>query len=867
MTDPDSKDETASLADDARRYRALVESMNEGFGVINRDLQFTFVNRPFASMLGMDQNEIIGMEMASFLSEEDREYWAERLKERFDGESSMYELRWTRADGSELETIISGAPLKDEQGEVIGACAVIRDVTHERAMQQALEESRARFSRVVESLPAGVVLIGLDGRITTANQHTVEMHGFDSKDELVGKRIVDLVAEDHSDEARRHIERALREGQSRGIEYALVRKDGSTFRALVDATMMYDTDGNPQHLIGISRNIEALRRAEAATKRSELTFRRTFEAIPGPAFMWEEQANEDIVLTMVNRAILDKTNGRVEEYIGKSIDAIFGEAPEIQRAVRITMSRGERVSFEMPFSLHSGPHSWFLFDFVRLIDTVVLMITTDLTERKRAEELVKHNEALFRATVESTIDGVMVVSTAGEIIHCNRRFATMMKMDNDELSGDASVVNRRIAAQLENPSFYNVRNDRIERSDDDSFDILFFKDGRVFERTSSPLMIDGEKTGRVWNYRDVTEREQIEDALKESETKYRQLVEQSFQGIIVLRVSPLRIMFSNKVMADMIGLSVQEVLDLKPHEIRDMVHEEDMRTATIRMNALISGGRPKNEPLVLRISRTDGEIRILEAFARSVEYEGIPCIQVVFTDVTERTISKKQIQSEKDRAVLYLDLLSHDFRNMLQVVIGSVALLEERNTDPFSRSAIRNIVESVERCQSLISKVGATEALTLDRLEPIRVYDVIADTVNRLRTLNDDCEFRFIAEDEDATVMADESIHHLFNNILENAIQHNDKARKRIWVALWRGNSGYWIHISDNGPGIADRVKDGLFDISRRFGGVGLHQCKQIVDKMNGTIEIRDRVEGDHTQGAEFVLWLPRIDAFQLDIT
>jgi PAS domain S-box-containing protein len=747
MTDIDPKDEATSFADEARRYRVLVESMNEGFGVINRDREFTFVNRQFAAMLGMTQEETIGMDMASFLDEENTRYWEQRLRHRFDGDSSIYELRWTRRDGSELETIISGAPLKNDNGEVVGACAVIRDVTRERAIRQAL------------------------------------------------------------------------------------------------------------------------RSAEAATEKSELTFRRTFEAIPGPAYIWERDADGRIVLSMVNKRITRSTRGRIKDYIGRTVETIFDEAPEILEAIRETMVTGEPDSFEMRWSLHSGRPGWFLFDFVRLTDSVLLMVTTDLTERKRAEELVRHNEALFRATVESTVDGVIVISREGDVIHHNRRFADMMKINGSALQATEEVINRDIAEDLETPAFYIATQEKIKGSDEDSFDMLFFRDGRVFERTSSPLLLDGKKMGRVWNYRDVTEREKIEDALQESETKYRQLVEQSFQGIIIVKADPLRILFANEIMAEMLGQSVQEVLNLRPEEIRALVHQDDMRTAVSRMNDLLSGGQPRNEPLTLRVTRSDGKARVLDVFARPIEYEGAPCLQVVLTDVTERTIARKQIQSEKERAMLYLDLLSHDFRNMLQVVVGSVAILEERNADPLSRSGIRNIVESVERCQSLISKVKSTEPLVPESLEPVRIYEIMAEIVNRLRTLNSDTEIRLKADDRGAVVLADASLRHLLNNILENAISHNDKAEKRVWVSLLSGDSGYWIHVSDNGPGIADRMKEALFDISRRFGGIGLHQSRQIVEKLGGRIEVRDRVPGEYSMGAEFALWLPRIDTFPLDIT
>ena len=69
---------------------------------------------------------------------------------------------------------------------------------------------------------------------------------------------------------------------------------------------------------------------------------------------------------------------------------------------------------------------------------------------------------------------------------------------------------------------------------------------------------------------------------------------------------------------------------------------------------------------------------------------------------------------------------------------------------------------------------------------------------------------------------------------------------------------GYELTVSDNGPGIPDKQKTWLFDVDRRFGGVGLHQVKQIIEKYSGRIEVLDRIHGDPRQRAQFRIWLPK---------
>ena len=99
----------------------------------------------------------------------------------------------------------------------------------------------------------------------------------------------------------------------------------------------------------------------------------------------------------------------------------------------------------------------------------------------------------------------------------------------------------------------------------------------------------------------------------------------------------------------------------------------------------------------------------------------------------------------------------------------------------------------------------------------------------------------------------------MIQSLLENAVKHNPSQATQILVDLTESEDRFCIDVIDNGPGISDEKKSYLLDPSRRFGGVGLHQCKHIVDKYDGTIEILDRVEGDSSQGAKVRIWLPKI--------
>ncbi len=187
----------------------------------------------------------------------------------------------------------------------------------------------------------------------------------------------------------------------------------------------------------------------------------------------------------------------------------------------------------------------------------------------------------------------------------------------------------------------------------------------------------------------------------------------------------------------------------------------------------------------------------------------------------------------------------------------SVEILNLMIEDPDSALTILDIENNVRRCATLISKVKAADRIDDAPLIPRSIFDAMSTSLKvintRFSTVTVDCDL----EDQQIIMIADRFLETLFINLLENAIQHNPKENKQVWVQLRRESSGYEISISDNGYGIDSQRKIELFDKKRRYGGVGLHVATQIARKYESTLGVFDRVPSDHTQGADFRLWIP----------
>ncbi len=143
-------------------------------------------------------------------------------------------------------------------------------------------------------------------------------------------------------------------------------------------------------------------------------------------------------------------------------------------------------------------------------------ITRDVTERNRTEAELKNLVSLLEATIESTTDGILVVNTQGQIIRFNNKFVELWGIPDSVLeTKDDYQALSFVLAKLKDPEgFINKVNELYAHPDDESFDTLEFNNGRIFERYSTPQRVDGKSVGRVWNFRDVTQRKQGEETLR-----------------------------------------------------------------------------------------------------------------------------------------------------------------------------------------------------------------------------------------------------------------------------------------------------------------------------------------------------------------
>ncbi len=357
---------------------------------------------------------------------------------------------------------------------------------------------------------------------------------------------------------------------------------------------------------------------------------------------------------------------------------------------------------------------------------------------------------------------------------------------------------------------------------------------------------------------------EAEVALRESEEWFRAIYEESPIAINVFDADG-NLIHANPACVDFAGVSSVEDLKVfnmfEDPNLSDEIKQRIRTGERVLYHSVVDFSKVK-EARLYDTSRSG--VRHIEAGASPLRYgtdKSLHGYLVQIVDITERVLAEANTKAAAETAMLYLDLMGHDIRNHLQAIIMGTEILEQLDIRPEVREMVDLVVDSVEHSRNLIKKVQSTRGLLSVPLSSTLLREALEDCLQVLNETYDDVQIEVNLDAQQPTVFADKYLENLLMNILENAILHNDKKTRRVWVDLREAKGGYEVVIADNGSGIDNDKKESLFDQSRRFGGVGVHQAFRIAQKYGGHITVQDRVPSDSNKGAEFHIWFPKSTA------
>jgi len=273
------------LQESERNYRRIVETANEGIAVLDADRRITFVNQKMAHMLGYSVNELIGKEATALaIFDEDIPDVEERVAARRRGESSRYQQKFRRKDGSGCWMEVSGVGITDDEGRFLGSFAMFTDITERKKWEEELRASQERYRGLVEDLPSqfAVYSWALDGTIDYVSPGIEQIFGIPLVRGLRGDwtHFVDWEPGDLA-AAMENVEKMVAGREfKKSIAMSFRHLNGQLRTVLVTPRLKKDSDGATTGVEGIIEDITERMQAEEALRRSEEGYRTLVESSP-----------------------------------------------------------------------------------------------------------------------------------------------------------------------------------------------------------------------------------------------------------------------------------------------------------------------------------------------------------------------------------------------------------------------------------------------------------------------------------------------------------------------------------------------------------------------------------------------------------
>ena len=502
----------------------------------------------------------------------------------------------------------------------------------------------------------------------------------------------------------------------------------------------------------------------------------------------------------------------------------------------------------------------------------------DTRGRKKTEEEIMKNLSLLNSTIESTADGILVVDREGKIVRFNRKFLRIWKIPEFIVaSRDDDRTISFVLEQLKDPDgFLSKVKELYAHPEERSFDLIEFKDGRYFERYSQPQEIGGKILGRVWSFRDVTDRKKTEAALKASEEKYRLLFENASDAIFVAQDEVIK--FPNPQLSLLMGYSSEEFTGVP---FRNFIHPEDADMVVERHRKRLQGYDMPTTYSFRAITKS-GEIKWVEVSKVLITWEGRPATLSFLRDITQQKKMEAQLlQAQKMEAIGQLaGGVAHDFNNLLTAIIGYGHLLKKESIEDSPLTAyVGQILSAAERAAVLTNDLLTFSRKQIINLQPVNLNRIIRDIESLLlRVIGEDIDLSTVLTDMDLNVMADSTqVDQILMNLAANAqdampgggsfIISTDRVEMdgEYIKAYGYGKPGSYARLSveDTGVGMDEKTRERIFEpffTTKEVGkgtGLGLSMVYGIVKQHDGYIN----VYSEPGKGTTFKILLPLIQS------
>ncbi|ABL00216.1 PAS/PAC sensor hybrid histidine kinase [Pelobacter propionicus DSM 2379] len=850
------------LQSSEERFQRAMLGANDGIWDWNLLTDEVYFSPRWKEMLGYAEHELENnLDSWSYLTHPaDLQATLTLIKDYVEGRSDTFEaeFRMRHRDGHYICVLSRGLLARDDDGRGTRLVGTHVDITRQRRAEEELYLARY----CLDQAPMGIFRLDQDMNVLYANRHACESLGY-SREELCRMSVFDFDPQFRREDLPNHLKKR-QQRHCMTFEAVHRNRDGVIFPVEITSTHL-EYQGE-EFLFSFARDITERKRAEQALKEQEELYSVIFNQAPDGVVLVDAETLEFREFNDTACAGLGYSR---EEFARLSVADINPEYDKEWHRSHINeiISRNYGV-FETIHRHRNGSLRNMRIS-VRTVQIrgcrYLLSFWTDTTEQARLQEELRLREYYQRALLDNFPSAAWIKDREGRFLAVNRQLATFLGLASPQELVDKTIHDVAPSALADQNTAEDRRVLTSGRPKHDEEELPVSGENRWFEVYISPVSIDGQVVGTVGCNWDVTERKKIEQNLRESEERYRRLVELSPDAIFIH--SGNRFVFMNQAAARLLGAKTPE--ELYGRKPLDFIHPDQREMVGQRIDRALE--RRDNPPIEELMVRLDGSTVPVEMVSVHHTYRGKDAVLAIARDISERMkIQDERVRSQKLESLgLLAGGIAHDFNNILSGILGNISLVCSR-LDPDDPLASR--LKSCEK--ATIRATGLTrQLLTFARGgEPVRKVIDPAPLIREsatfvLRGTNVKGDIRMTEGLSCINVDAGQ-ISQVLNNLIINAT-HSMPGGGVIIIsamneALHEGNAfnlapGDYLRITvqDQGCGIPPenlpKIFDPYFTTKRRGSGLGLASAYAIIRRHGGAIEVSSRVG----VGTTFTLRLP----------
>jgi len=856
-----------------KKYSRLFQQSNDG--IILHDLKGNVldVNQRALNLFGYTKNEILDKKIRMLHPPSEYDLSKKAFKQVSKKGFAIFETKFVRKNGEIFIAEVSSSLFEINGKKVIQG--IVRDITERKVTEQKL----LLQDTALKSAANGIVITDKYGTILWVNAAFSELSGY-SYDEAVGQNPRILKSDKQDKEFYRRLWGTILSGNVWQGEMINSKKDGALYNEEQTITPVKNKEGEITHFIGIKTDISKRKATENRLRESEDKFRSAFEHSPmGIALIGQDK----------KYLKANKTLSHILGYSEAELKAMtFLDITHPNDFLRDQMAFDQLFNGEIEFfkaeKRYIKKNTKFIWANINVSilkdeeGRVKYAITTieDITERKKAEEGLR----LFRTLIDHSNDSIMIIDPkAANILDVNVKTRLNLGYNRDEL---LSMTIFDIDPSI-NKHLFIKRGQEIDNSGSIVVEGTHKrKDGSIFPVEVNITKVQLDRDYGVTVARDITDRQKSEQAIHESEKKYRTIFEESKDTIYIstvegefVDINPAGVsLFGYDSAEELMAVNIKDSIYTNP---RDRMKFQD----TLKENGFVTDYE-------INLKKKNGEKLIVLVTASAVKDENdkITGYRGIIRDITkQKELERQLLQAQKMEAIGTLaGGIAHDFNNILGAILGytelTIALVEEdRNENAIIRRNLEQVYRASLRAKDLIQHILTFSRQTEHKPQSIKINLILKEALKLLRaSLPATIDIYQEIDTNPRYILGDPTqIHQIIMNLCTNAYDAMREKGGVLKVQLnpveineqqsaenININPGKYLKltVSDTGMGMSDETIKRIFDpffTTKEAGagtGLGLSVVHGIVKNHYGEIT----VESKPGRGTTFNIYLPEFE-------